>query len=99
MAAMQPGPATSLDQVIGAQGLGSMLYLGGWRGFGVEAVPALGVAWVLLKAALVAFVIIWVRVSWPRLREDQLQHLAWARLVPIALAQLAITAVGVVMAA
>ena len=31
MAAMQPGPATSLDQVIGAQGLGSMLYLGGWQ--------------------------------------------------------------------
>ena len=77
----------------------AVLYLGGWRGFGVEAVPALGVAWVLLKAALVAFVIIWVRVSWPRLREDQLQHLAWARLVPIALAQLAISAVGVVMAA
>ena len=31
MAAMQPGPATSLDQVIGVQGLGSMLYLGGWQ--------------------------------------------------------------------
>lgn len=76
-----------------------VLYLGGWRGVGVDAVPALGVGWVLLKAAVVAFVIIWVRVSWPRLREDQLQHLAWARLVPIALAQLAISAVGVVMAA
>lgn len=77
----------------------AVLYLGGWRGVGVHAVPALGVGWVLLKAAVVAFVIIWVRVSWPRLREDQLQHLAWARLVPIALVQLAITAVGVVMAA
>lgn len=31
MAAMQPGPATSLDGPIGAQGLGSMLYLGGWQ--------------------------------------------------------------------
>lgn len=77
----------------------AVLYLGGWRGVGVDAVPALGVGWMLLKAAVVAFVIIWVRVSWPRLREDQLQQLAWARLVPIALAQLAITAVGVVMAA
>lgn len=31
MAAMQPGPATTLDGPIGAQGLGSMLYLGGWQ--------------------------------------------------------------------
>lgn len=31
MAAMQPGPATSLDGVISSQGLGSMLYLGGWK--------------------------------------------------------------------
>jgi NADH-quinone oxidoreductase subunit H len=33
------------------------------------------------------------------LREDQLQRLAWVWLVPIALLQLAITAVGVVMTA
>lgn len=65
----------------------AVLYLGGWRGVGVDAVPALGVLWVLAKAGGVAFVLIWVRVSWPRLREDQLQHLAWARLVPLALLQ------------
>ncbi len=77
----------------------AVLYLGGWRGVGVDAVPALGVLWVLAKAGVVAFVLIWVRVSWPRLREDQLQHLAWARLVPLALLQLAVTAVGVVVIA
>ena len=32
MAAMQPGPATGLDPYISEQGLGSMLYLGGWKG-------------------------------------------------------------------
>ena len=32
MAAMQPGPATGLDSHISEQGLGSMLYLGGWKG-------------------------------------------------------------------
>lgn len=31
MAAMQPGPATGLDPYISGQGLGSMLYLGGWE--------------------------------------------------------------------
>lgn len=32
MAALQPGPATGLDPYINEQGLGSMLYLGGWEG-------------------------------------------------------------------
>ena len=42
--------------------------------------------WTLLKGFVVAVVVIWVRVAWPRLREDQLQRLAWIWLVPIALA-------------
>ena len=44
----------------------------------------------------VAFVVIWLRVAWPRLREDQLQRLAWLVLVPLALLQLALTGVVVV---
>lgn len=32
MVAMSPGPATSLDPQINGQGVGSMLYLGGWQG-------------------------------------------------------------------
>jgi NADH-quinone oxidoreductase subunit H len=52
----------------------------------------------LLKTGAVAFVVIWVRVAYPRLREDQLQRLAWQGLVPLALFQLAMTAGGVVMA-
>jgi len=37
-------------------------------------------------------VIIWFRVAYPRLREDQLQRLCWLILVPVALAQLILTA-------
>ena len=47
-----------------------------------------------MKTFAVAFVVIWVRVAYPRMREDQLQRLAWQGLVPLALLQLAITAVG-----
>lgn len=72
----------------------AVLYLGGWSG---PFEGALGWLWTLLKGYIVAIVIIWMRVSWPRLREDQLQRLAWVWLVPLALLQLAITAVGVVM--
>ena len=72
----------------------AVLFLGGWSG---PWSGTLGWLWTLLKALVVAVVVIWFRVSWPRLREDQLQRLAWVWLVPIALLQLAVTAVGVVM--
>jgi NADH-quinone oxidoreductase subunit H len=74
----------------------AVLYLGGWQG---PFEGALGLVWTLLKAFAVALLVIWLRVAWPRLREDQLQRLAWLVLVPLALAQLAITGVWVVMSA
>jgi NADH-quinone oxidoreductase subunit H len=70
--------------------LTTVLFLGGWRGPFDEA---LGVVWTLLKTMALAFVVIWLRVSYPRLRADQLQRLAWQGLVPLALAQLALTGV------
>ena len=68
-------------------------YLGGWRG---PLDDTLGWLWTLLKGFAIAIVMIWLRVSWPRLREDQLQRFAWLGLIPLALLQLALTAVGVV---
>ncbi|WP_433419153.1 NADH-quinone oxidoreductase subunit NuoH [Microtetraspora malaysiensis] len=68
--------------------LTTVLFLGGWHG------PLLpGPVWTLLKVLALAFVVIWVRVSYPRLREDQLQKLAWVGLVPLALLQLVLTGV------
>ena len=72
----------------------AVLFLGGWHGPFSES---LGPVWTLLKGALIAVLIIWLRVAWPRLREDQLQRMAWLVLVPVALAQLALTAVWVVL--
>jgi NADH-quinone oxidoreductase subunit H len=70
--------------------LTAVLFLGGWRGPSPET---LGWLWTLLKTALVAMVVIWLRVANPRLREDQLQRFAWTVLVPVALVQLAVTGV------
>src|SRR6266498_4663393 len=56
--------------------LTTVLFLGGWRGpFGLDA--ELGWLWTLIKVFAVAFVIIWLRVAYPRLREDQLQRFCW----------------------
>jgi NADH-quinone oxidoreductase subunit H len=73
--------------------LAAVLFLGGWRG---PADDVLGPVWMLLKTFVVAFGVIWVRVSWPRLREDQLQRVAWLVLVPLSLAQLGLCGVLVV---
>ncbi len=70
--------------------LTAVLFLGGWKGPFPET---LGWAWTLLKTFAVAFAVIWVRVTYPRLREDQLQRLAWQILVPLALVQLVLTGV------
>jgi NADH-quinone oxidoreductase subunit H len=72
----------------------TVFFLGGWHG---PFSDALGPVWTLFKSAMVSVFIVWLRVAWPRLREDQLQRLAWLVLVPLALAQLALTAVWVVL--
>jgi NADH-quinone oxidoreductase subunit H len=72
--------------------LTAVLFLGGWHG---PFEDTLGWLWTLLKTIVLAVVVIWLRVAFPRLREDQLQRLAWQWLVPLALVQLALTGVVV----
>ncbi len=74
--------------------LTAVLFLGGWHGPWPDQ---LGWLWTLAKAGACAFVVIWVRVAFPRLREDQLQRLAWVWLVPVALLQLCVTTAGVLL--
>lgn len=70
--------------------LTTVLFLGGWKGPFLDA--ELGWLWTLAKIFAVSFVVIWLRVAYPRLREDQLQRLCWLGLVPLALLQLVLTA-------
>jgi NADH-quinone oxidoreductase subunit H len=37
------------------------------------------------KIFALSFVIVWLRATFPRLREDQLQRFAWIKLVPVTL--------------
>jgi len=71
--------------------LTTVLFLGGWKGPFLDV--QLGWLWTLSKVLALSFVVIWLRATYPRLREDQLQKLAWAVLVPLALAQVALTGV------
>ncbi|MBB1244598.1 NADH-quinone oxidoreductase subunit H [Streptomyces durbertensis] len=70
--------------------LTAVLFLGGWHG---PFADQLGWLWMLLKTAALCFLVIWMRVAWPRLRADQIQRFAWTCLVPLALFQIALTGV------
>jgi len=75
--------------------IAATLFLGGWSVPGVHggAADALGPLVLLAKVMLVAFLIFWARFTYPRLREDQLQAIAWKYLIPLSLLNILITAV------
>jgi NADH-quinone oxidoreductase subunit H len=75
--------------------LAATLYLGGWAIPGVDGGLAdlLGPFVLITKLMAVAFLMFWVRFTYPRLREDQLQAIAWKYLIPIGLLNIIATAV------
>jgi NADH-quinone oxidoreductase subunit H len=77
--------------------IAATLFLGGWYlpGLDVDSDLAnvLGPAILMGKIMLVAFFIFWFRFTYPRLREDQLQAIAWKYMIPISLANIAATGV------
>ncbi len=73
--------------------LTATLFLGGWRGPFAEQFPILGVAWFFIKAFIVYFVVVLIRISMPRLRIDQMLNFNWKFLTPLALVLLIFTAI------
>ncbi|MDE0132690.1 MAG: NADH-quinone oxidoreductase subunit NuoH [bacterium] len=75
--------------------IAATLFLGGYWVPGVpdSILQFVGPLVLLGKIALFIFVSIWVRWTFPRFREDQLQTLAWKWLVPISLANIIVTGV------
>jgi NADH-quinone oxidoreductase subunit H len=71
--------------------IAATLFLGGYRFWGLNP-TWWGPVILLAKVFALSFLMIWFRWTWPRLREDQLQSLAWRWLVPIALANIGVTA-------
>ena len=53
----------------------------------------LGPVLLIFKVAILVFLFIWMRWTFPRLREDQLQSIAWRFLIPAALANIVVTGV------
>jgi NADH-quinone oxidoreductase subunit H len=73
------------------------LFLGGWWVPGIDldsnVMNFVGPAVLFAKVMFVAFLIFWVRFTYPRFREDQLQAVAWKYLIPLSLANILVTGI------
>ena len=83
---------------VGFSAIAATLFLGGWSLPGAWDIPRvamhfIGPIVILTKAMVLTGVIFWVRFSMPRLREDQLQKMAWKFLIPVSLLNITITAI------
>lgn len=80
--------------MISMSAVAATLFLGGyWMPFVSESVLTyIGPLVLIAKIALLVFFMLWIRSTWPRLREDQLQDLAWRWLIPISLANILVIA-------
>ena len=71
------------------------LFLGGWHlpGIPESVLEFAGPVILIGKSFLLVFAMIWFRWTFPRVRQDQLQALAWKWLVPISLANVILTGI------
>ena len=72
------------------------LHISGWDGFNqvMDYIPSL--VWFLGKVAVMIFIIMWFKWTFPRLRIDQLLKLEWKYLLPINLFNLLLMALIIV---
>lgn len=72
--------------------LTTVLFLGGWHPpfAALSFIP--GILWFLLKFSLIVFFLFWMRATLPRLRVDQLMGLGWKVLLPLAIANIFLSA-------
>jgi len=80
--------------MISMSAIAATLFLGGYwfPWLSDEALVWLGPFILIGKISVMVFFMLWIRSTWPRLREDQLQDLAWRWLIPISLANLLVIA-------
>lgn len=77
-------------------GIGTAVFLGGWMPIQIKGMDGFNevmnyipsYVWFFGKTAILVFVSLWVRWSFPRLRIDQLLNLEWKYLLPINLVNL-----------
>ena len=79
------------------------VYLGGYNFPGMASISDplwLGIAQVavmFLKISFFIFVFMWIRWTLPRFRYDQLMHLGWKSMIPLAIINMVLTGAGILL--
>jgi NADH-quinone oxidoreductase subunit H len=83
-------------KMVAVSAIATTLFFGGYLGPFVDKFPWLGILYFGIKTAAFLFLMIWIRLTLPRLRYDQLMAFGWKVLLPLALFNVVITAVVIV---
>lgn len=82
--------------------LAALLFLGGWLS-PFEGIPFVeqvfawvpGMVWLFLKVAVLLFLFLWFRATFPRYRYDQIMRLGWKVFIPITIVWLIVVGLAV----
>ncbi|MGO8685262.1 MAG: NADH-quinone oxidoreductase subunit NuoH [Thermoleophilia bacterium] len=79
------------------------LFFGGWHGplenlLSIHGVALVPILWFVIKTWILVFVLVWIRLSLPRLQVDQLMGFAWKILIPAGLFNIAASAAVILWA-
>jgi NADH-quinone oxidoreductase subunit H len=93
-------------KMIAISAISATLFFGGYREFwflqntflSVDVFWFLGPVYLVLKILVLLFGMIWVRATWPRIRYDHLMGFGWKVMLPLSLAVVVISAIGIVLA-
>ncbi len=82
-----------MGHMVAFGGIAATLFLGGYKPIFplriLEFIP--GVFWFFGKTMFMIFLFLWIRPTFPRVREDQLQKFAWKFLIPVGLVLILVT--------
>jgi NADH-quinone oxidoreductase subunit H len=89
---------TEYSGMVGFAALATVLFLGGWYPWPGVELPAgvlgalIGFLTTFVKIVVLTTIMVWLRATFPRFREDQLQRLSWLVFIPLGLAQIVVVA-------
>ena len=89
--------------LVAVAAIASLVFLGGWNAPGfLNYIPVLsyltlipGFLWLLAKIYFMIFLFMWVKWTYPRIRIDHLMNFGWKFLIPVSLANIVVTGVGI----
>lgn len=76
--------------LVSISALCATLFLGGWHG---PFFPSW--IWFVIKVYILIFVFMWIRWTYPRIRVDHMLNLNWKFMIPLSIANILVTGVGI----